>query len=87
MLASYIFGQRVVIEHESLGEKTAYEMVPYNKRYSNRKDDRIKTRQLQFPGRPPVVRSPIEARPHRTDPFGQTCVEQSRSEIRYINGS
>jgi hypothetical protein len=76
ILASYIFDQRLAVDQELFGDKAVFVMTHYAKRCRKPKDDRIRTRQIQFPDRPAVVQPPIEARPRRTDMFRQQYLDE-----------
>jgi hypothetical protein len=65
-LATILFEQKVTLKALGVDDEgvKAHDMVPFAQRFKKPKDDRIKTRQMKFPGAPTTrpVRMPIEVR-------------------------
>jgi hypothetical protein len=78
-LASISHGERVTFKRQLFddGEVLVYEMVPFKERFINPKGDRIKTRQIRFPGAPAVVRPTVETRKKWGDPWRRTYLVDS----------
>jgi hypothetical protein len=70
-LASLLYGGRVTLNEMIGTDRTmVFEMAPFAKRSKKPVDNRVKTRQLRFPGKPTgLIRMPVETRKR----WGDNC--------------